>query len=195
MVAMRRRRVMLVMMFTVVLSLTASPALAHLQHNVDDACASPDSTYFSRFGPEQFWHWITGNGYNNGCFIWTTTTAGTSSVNYAEWYLPSQPEICSGYVHDFYVDTWIDGDYHFGTTSALYRRWRYGHGGGITETYKVSQAALADVFKRVTSVNGPPTYDHFDACKGGLMSLGDLTKETTQHYIGWDYMKYIPKPH
>jgi hypothetical protein len=188
------RRLVLVFGITLVFCFaSALPAHAAVRHDVDDACSQIENTFFSRYGPEQYWHWITGNGYNNVCFIWTTTTNGTSSINYAEWYLPSFPENCSSYTGDYYVDTWIDSDSHFGTRSALYRRWRNGHGGGITETYKVAQAAIADRFFRVTGVNSPPTYDHFYACNGGFMSLGDLTKETSLHYIGWDWMKFLPR--
>lgn len=177
-----------------VVSLQPIAASAHLNWQVDDNCGPVSGTYISMFGPANYWYTgIDGSWLGpTGCYTYTSTTSLSSPINWAEWYLPSQPEFCGGYVHDFYADAWIGDGPNWTTANAHYHRWRYGHQTGTaTEHYRFSQAALTDQYKRVTATGStPPTYDHFDACEGGMMDIYDNTGDASFKYMGVDLMKW-----
>lgn len=193
---MRRGLVIVAVTLAAVLALS-TPAAAHKAWYVEDDCSHGDNVnkpYFAAFGPEEYWGVHQGSGYVGKCHMYTSTVT-TSTINWAEWYLPAQDGTCEGYVHDFSVDAWIDSDGHFEARQAHYHRWRYGHStSGPTEHYRFNQGSVNDQFKRVTSDGDTYAWDHFDACKGGLMDVVDSTGYEG-HWLGVDYLQFIPKSH
>ncbi|MFN2389678.1 MAG: hypothetical protein ABR575_08770 [Actinomycetota bacterium] len=177
---------------------------SHRSHRVDDSCSVNDTTYFTAAGPDttMYIHRQADKAFNN-CHVYTSTIGSTSDVvNSMSWYLP----VSSAYDGDYYVYAFIPCENisgHWNTTDARYRRYRNGSSRGITELYQYNMKAGIDYCtnqgwssfqKRITEINGPPSYDHFYGSQGGYMMLIDKSSDAGK-YVSADMLDYTPRSH
>lgn len=163
----------------------SSAVSAHTWSWAVDTCGREERyEFFFLGGPADDWRRTLYPGKSTSCgsTTYTTFTAIGRDIQYAEWYLPSDPDMFPDqdldelFDGDFYAETYIAAKPTFNARHVSYKRYGTGTADGVHEIYIVDQWRYSNLLVMLTALNNPTlNADYWDGDRGGKLHVGDWT--------------------